>query len=456
MRTHERRPLALLVVLSFSILAGPAHAQDADALRRELEALRQQFASVTESYAQRLKALGDRLQQLEGRDAPAAPAPVPSAPPPTTTMTATAPAADAPTLADLARPRQPFALAQPGRVLLFDIGVSGDFVTDFTSPTRERRHDGTFAGRENRLFPREVQLGFFGRIDPYASAVVRVSAGEEPTQGASSSRELSVRLDEANATLLTLPLGTTARFGLMRPRFGTLNTVHQDDLPQVDRPNVLARFFGEEELDGERGIEAFWVLPFPTYHELSLGVFDGDNETAFGRGSLRDPLLIGRWRTFLELQELGGLQVDVSAATGTTADRHRNTVIGVGGKYKWIGAGSGFPVLTLAAEGLGGFREMDSDSGGNARAERWGAYAYAQYDVNRRWAAGLRGDWTELPVERGREWALSPYVQFKPSEFLRFRLQYKHTEGRGAVERSAEELFLQGSFILGAHPTERF
>ena len=456
MRTHERRPLALLVVLSFSILAGPAHAQDADALRRELEALRQQFASVTESYAQRLKALGDRLQQLEGRDAPAAPAPVPSAPPPTTTMTATAPAADAPTLADLARPRQPFALAQPGRVLLFDIGVSGDFVTDFTSPTRERRHDGTFAGRENRLFPREVQLGFFGRIDPYASAVVRVSAGEEPTQGASSSRELSVRLDEANATLLTLPLGTTARFGLMRPRFGTLNTVHQDDLPQVDRPNVLARFFGEEELDGERGIEAFWVLPFPTYHELSLGVFDGDNETAFGRGSLRDPLLIGRWRTFLELQELGGLQLDVSAATGTTADRHRNTVIGVGGKYKWIGAGSGFPVLTLAAEGLGGFREMDSDSGGNARVERWGAYAYAQYNLNRRWAAGLRGDWTELPVERGREWALSPYVQFKPSEFLRFRLQYKHTEGRGAVERSAEELFLQGSFILGAHPTERF
>ncbi len=229
MRTHERRSLSLLVVLSFSILTGPAHAQDADALRRELEALRQQFATVTASYEQRLKALGDRLQQLEGR---AAPAPVPS---PTTT----APAADAPTLADLARPRQPFGLAQPGRVLLFDIGVSGDFVTDFTSPTRERRHDGTFAGRENRLFPREVELEFFGRVDPYASAVVRVSAGEEPTQGASSSRELRVRLDEANATLLTLPLGTTARFGLMRPRFGTLNTVHQDDLPHRPLAYVL-------------------------------------------------------------------------------------------------------------------------------------------------------------------------------------------------------------------------
>ena len=447
MRTHGRRSIALLVVLSFSILTGPAHAQDADVLRRELEALRQQFATVTQSYEQRLKALGDRLQQLEGRAAPAAPALAPPAP--------RAPAVDAPSLADLARPRQPFALAQPGRVLLFDIGVSGDFVADFTSATRERRHDGTFAGRENRLFPREVELGLFGRVDPYASAVVRISAGEEPSEGASSSREVIVRLDEANATLLDLPLGTTARVGLMRPRFGTLNTIHQDDLPQVDRPNVLSRFFGEEQLDGERGVEAFWVLPVSIYHELSLGIFDGDNETAFGRGSLRDPLLIGRWRTFFELEERGGLQLDASAATGITADGHRNTVVGLGAKYKWIGAGSGFPVLTLAAEGLGSFRVVDT-SGGDRHVERWGAYAYTQYDVDRRWAAGLRGDWTELPIERGREWALSPYVQFKPSEFLRFRLQYKHTEGRGVVERSADEVFLQGSFILGAHPTERF
>jgi len=114
------------------------------------------------------------------------------------------------------------------------------------------------------------------------------------------------------------------------------------------------------------------------------------------------------------------------------------------------------PGATLAAEGLGGFRGVDTDSGGAANVERWGAYAYAQYDVNRRWAAGLRGDWTELPVERGREWALSPYVQFKPSEFLRFRLQYKHTEGRGAVERSAERAVLARKLHPGRASQERF
>ncbi len=445
-----------------------AHAQDVDAVRQELTAVRRQLDSIRELYEQRLRELTGRLEQLEAQrraatpspsPAPASPvgAPGPTAPVPMTAAVA-APAAGEPTLGELLTPRQPFALAQPGRTLLFDIGVSGDFVTDFTSRTRERRRDGTFAGRENRIFPREVELGLFGRVDPYASAVVRLSAGEEPAGLEPSDRSLSVQVDEANLTLLTLPLGTTARLGLMRPRFGTLNVVHQDDLPQIDRPNVLSRFFGEEQLDGEKGVEAFWVLPLPFYNELSVGAFDGDNEVAFGRGTLRDPLVIGRWRTFFEFEEHGGLQLDFSAASGIASDTHRNTVLGVGAKYKWAAPGSGFPLFTIAGEALYGMRTVvdETAASGLRRFDRWGGYLYGQYDFNRRWAVGVRGDWTELPTERGREWAISPYLQFKPSEFLRFRAQYKRTEGAGAVERVADEFFLQGTFILGAHPTERF
>ena len=107
---------------------------------------------------------------------------------------------------------------------------------------------------------------------------------------------------------------------------------------------------------------------------------------------------------------------------------------------------------------MAGFRQVGAETAaaGDHRFDRWGAYLYGQYDLDRHWAGGLRADWTELPTAAGREWALAPYVQYKPSEFLRFRLQYKHTEGTGAVQRIADELFLQGSFILGAHPTERF
>jgi len=237
--------LALLAVLAVPV---SSDAEDAESLRRELDAIRRNFETLTREYERKIEELSERVRALES---PAPPATTTTAPPPITT---TAPPAAAETsLADILAPRQPFALGQSGRALLFDIGVSGDFVADFTSDRHERRHDGTFAGRENRLFPREVSVGFFGRVDPYAAAVVRITAGEEAGAPGESVRELTVNLEEANVTLFTLPLGTTARFGLMRPRFGTLNAVHEDDLPQVDRPDVLRRFFGEEQLNSERG-----------------------------------------------------------------------------------------------------------------------------------------------------------------------------------------------------------
>src|SRR5437762_120377 len=103
------------------------------------------------------------------RSAPPAAAPFPPAP--------GAPSAP---LTDLARPRQPFSLyaQRGGGQLLFDIGVVGDFVGNITQANVEKARGGTFAGQENRFFPREVELSLFGQVDPYAYAEVRVEAGE--------------------------------------------------------------------------------------------------------------------------------------------------------------------------------------------------------------------------------------------------------------------------------------
>ena len=65
---------------------------------------------------------------------------------------------------------------------------------------------------------------------------------------------------------------------------------------------------------------------------------------------------------------------------------------------------------------------------------------------------------------RGREWAVGPYLTFMPSEFLRFRLGYKHTERRqargftnnGGSARIVDEILFQATFILGAHPAHPF
>ena len=110
---------------------------------------------------------------------------------------------------------------------------------------------------------------------------MRIEAGEE-APGA----ETGVSLAEATITLLALPWGTQAKLGQMRNRYGWSNVVHEHDLPWVDRPDVYRIFFGEEGLV-EKGGEATWVPDFlPFYLEVLGGVFNGDNETAFGYGRI--------------------------------------------------------------------------------------------------------------------------------------------------------------------------
>jgi hypothetical protein len=447
------RALLVFALVAVVIIAAPttSGAQDAEALRKELEQMRK-----------RMEELSQRLQKLESQPTPPAPVTTPGAPAPSQT-----------TLMDLARPREPFGLAtrRGGGQLLFDMGIAGDFVANITQRNVDKADFGTFAGRENRFFPREVELSLFGQIDPYARGTVIVETGEEDPGG-----ELTVALAEAHLTLLTLPYGFQAELGQVRNRFGWSNERHPHDLPWVDVPNVYRNFFGEEGLR-ERGGEVSWVPDTPFYVEALVGLFDGDNEVAFGRGKLNEPLITGRLRTFFEPGLEHGLLLGVSAAHGQTPDRLRSTLFGVDARYKYTPDGWRHALLTLGAEGIYSIRRIEretelTDEGTGEtsillekRTRRHsGWYAYAEVQPWLRWAVGTRYDWSQFPVESGREWAVEPYVTFWPSEFLRFRLAYKHTErsqrspfnDSGGSARLVDELLFQASFILGAHPAHPF
>ncbi|MBI1963367.1 MAG: hypothetical protein HYS37_08340 [Candidatus Rokubacteria bacterium] len=447
----------VLAFASAALAATPAAAQEAEALRRELEQMRRQFETAQQEYQKALQALTERLQRLEARPPAAAAQPA----------TVQAPPPSQPTLADYARPREPFALGArrgPGQ-LLFDMGIVGDFTGNLTQRNVEKADRGTFAGRENRLFPREVEVNLFGRVDPYAEGHVRFEFAEEFEDG---QRATQAKLAEAYITLLTLPFGTRLTLGQVPVRFGLLSHLHREALPQPDPPQVLLRFLGEEQFR-ESGAELSWVLPTPFYVEALAGAFDGDNEAAFGRGSLRSPLLFGRLRTFVELGESGALHVGVSGARGETGDRLRSILAGIDLKYKHTPDGWRHPLLTLGGEALYSVRDAlvadEATFAGDTRTRRrLGWYAWAEIQPWKRWAGGVRYDSTQFPVDPGREWAVEPYASFMPSEFLRFRLAYKHTErshrdGFNVNDSSArivDELLLQATFFLGAHVAHPF
>jgi len=455
-----RVQVPLFALMCVALTCAPAAAQEAEALRKEIDQLRKQLQSLSE-----------RLQRLEAR--PALPAPAPAAPPPGPSAAA-APATAQPSpgvsLTELARPRQPFSLYQQRGAgqLLFDIGIAGDFVGNLTQSNVEKAQGGTFAGQENRFFPREVELSLFGQVDPYAYAEVRIEAGEERR-----GEELNVKLAEAYVTLLTLPLGTQAKFGQMRNRLGYSNVIHEHDLPWIDRPNVLRNFLGAEGLQ-EKGVELTIVPDLPFYLEGLVGVFNGDNETAFGRSTLQVPLFTGRLRTFLELGNENAVQLGMSVASGETTEKQRDTLLGWEGRYKYRPEGWLHPLVTLTGEAIYSLRHVlvGVDTDGNSlidlvrkrERDRFGWYLGTEAQPFRRWAAGVRYDWSEFPVNPGKERSVEPYITFWPSEFLRFRLAYKNTDrthresldANGGSAKRVDEVLFQGTFILGAHPAHPF
>lgn len=436
--------VALSLVLGLGLACSPAHAQEPEALRKELEQLRKQ-----------MEALSERLQRLEAQPQPAA-----------QPAQGQAPAASPPSVAELTRPREPFSLYERRGAgqLLFDVGVVGDLVGNLTQRNVDKANAGTFAGRENRFFPREVEINLFGRIDPYAEGVVRFEFAEEFEN---RQRTTETKLAEAYLTLLTLPSGTKLSIGRLPVRFGLLSHLHREALPQPDSPQVLLRILGEEQFR-ETGAELSWVAPLPFYLEALVGAFNGDNDTAFGRGSLKEPLVTGRLRTFVELDDFGAIQLGVSGANGETPERRRSTLAGFDLKYKLTPEGWRHPLLTLAGEALFSDRRVNvvnaAGAGETRVRERFGWYAYGEVQPWQRWAGGARYDWTEFPVVRGHEWAVEPYLSFLPSEFLRFRLAYKHTERdrrESVVEnqgsaRIVDEILFQTTFFLGAHQPHPF
>ncbi len=462
--------LAALATLPFPSLA-PA-ATELEALRDDLRRTQDDFRKLLELQQQtqrRMEELQKKLEAVEAaakaQAAPAAPTPVPAP-------------ASAPAAAPAGRTGPTIA----GRPLLFDISAGVDAVGSLSSardPILGRIP--TFIARENRVFPREVELHLGGAVDPYIRGDIFLELSEEgEIEDGRARRRIEASIEEAYLTALTLPFGLQARMGRMRPHFGLLNTAHAHDLPQVDRPNALRNFLGEEQLK-ENGVELSWVAPLPFYLELRAGAFNGDNEISFGRGSIRNPLGIFRVKTFFELADAHALQLGASAGTGPNNDAAHGTrtvLAGADFKYKWKPLDRPYRQFILAGEYLFSHRrrepEIEVDLGledgsfvlsrDERHHNRHGFYLFGDYQLDRRWFIGARFDWSQFPGTAGeidalnrrgaREWAVSPYLTFQVSDFFRLRAQYKRIFRNFA--KDADEVFFQATFTLGPHPAHPF
>ena len=97
--------------------------------------------------------------------------------------------------------------------------------------------------------------------------------------------------------------------------------------------------------------------------------------------------------------------------------------------------------------------------------DRFGVYGWAEVQPWRRWAMGVRYDWTQYPTNPGHQWAVGAVRELHalgvpeiPAGLQAHRANRTARASivNGGSGRIMDEWFFQATFILGAHPAHAF
>jgi hypothetical protein len=333
-----------------------------------------------------------------------------------------------------------------------DIGLLADTTLKLDSPKED-------AEGADRVSVRELELIVGSPVDPYSRLDVTLSF--------SDFEEAS--LEEAYYTHFGLPWGMTGRVGKFKPRVGKAIQLHRDSLDTIDEPLVIQRYFGVEGYNKSGAdLKKILDLPWPSAHEVSLGVLEGGNGedgTLFG-ATRRHPTLYSHLKNYWDLNDATGLELGVSYLAGSRDDDEafEMYVLGLDGTlihrfgdrqhFKVqseafrVSRAESFAETAGAASGEVFFNDLDDNR------NLWGAYVLADLRFLPQWAAGFRFDRVELVDDAiaspdTADVGYTGYLTFYQSEFARWRAQFTHLDLSSGKEDN--QILLQGTFAIGEH-----
>jgi len=316
--------------------------------------------------------------------------------------------------------------------------------------------------------------------------------------------ETVVELEEAYIETLGLGQGFTIKAGQFYSGLGYLNAIHDHAQDFADVPLVYAAMFGDHLL--ETGIQLRWLAPTDLYLEFGAEAgagsdFPGGTSEQNNTGRTLfvktggDFSVSSNWQAGLsyytaqfDVREGGGhAHGDAAADSDLEILDGETSIPGIDFVYKW--APKGNPTqrnLTIQFEYF--MRDEDGELeyadnsdplnplAGSAtyKGDQTGYYIQAVYQWIPRWRVGLRydhltsdntltnvaGDFT--PEELGEETELvtdhdpkrsTIMVDYSPSEFTRFRVQYMKDD---SGEVSDDRIYLQFIASLGAHGAHKY
>ncbi|HUJ73625.1 MAG TPA: hypothetical protein VL359_02155, partial [bacterium] len=332
----------------------------------------------------------------------------------------------------------------------------------------------------------ETELGLYSNIDPYWYGSIVLAFA--PDAGAS--------VEEAFIQSLALPWGFIVKAGRFHSSIGYLNVFHRHADDFIDTPLVYSAFLNGQLADD--GAQLLWVAPTNFLLQLGGEFFNGGTWPASGAQNRGN----GTNTQFIDVADdvgVGGSYLlGISHVDSQAVDRVSNgpggtpgnglSFTGAGalnilsGVYKWAPLGdTAYTQLKLQAEVFSGdengtYTVLDSsgapsataiDVKGSQHLVHSGWYAQTVLKFQQRWKVGAR--YSEVSTGRIQDpnaagTALdagtktpniaSAMVEYWPSEFSQFRLQYSqdHTDPK----QSVDVWYLQYIITMGAHAAHTY
>ena len=314
------------------------------------------------------------------------------------------------------------------------ISVNGLFLGQWSDPSFP----------EEGLEIQEVEMAMTSVVDPYFKANVIVAF--DPNK---SSPESEVALEEAYATMTSLPSGFGLRVGRFLIPFGRHNQLHAHVFPFVDPPHAMAAILGPES-QSDVGAELSYEPLIPWYLNLRVYGGDGSAEDVFG-GDSKEMAGGARVENLWDLSEATTLELAGSYLNGPAPQGGRRALYGADLRLKYRD-----PRQTQgkAWEGVVELVQDEPEIGRHP----FGIYAFLRTRVDRRFWIGAGYDVlstvSDSTGESGHEQEAKGQLAFIPSEFSAVRLDLGWRD-RLDAER---ELFAQLQFnvTIGSHPAHAY
>lgn len=299
---------------------------------------------------------------------------------------------------------------------------------------------------------KEAEVAIQSVVDPYAKADFFVSVDGDG----------AVDLEEGYIDWFSLPGGLSLKAGKFLADFGKFNRTHSPETAFADRPLVHERFFGEEGLSGT-GAALSWLAPTPFVLKLDAQAVNSPGSApAFGAGRKKDLLYVGHAASYYDFTEAANAALGVSGAygsagldfdpvTGSSASLV-SRMAGLDLTLRWKDPRrSIYRSAFWQTEVLWGRRGAVGASATGAK----GLFTHLEYQFARRWRAGARYDYTELPGDGSvHEAGALGYLTFMPSEFSLVSLQgRRERRSNGEKENLA---WLKLTFNIGPHGAHPF